>query len=164
MALFKSQSIDNPARAGQPDFQRADLVFYGVDHSGPSYEARVYLNNPDADLHTPRDAASHFAGSFTVFGHSGCAGDAGHCEVPTGPRDPFDRRPPHPLTPQTKTVIVTDALRLLGDEKLQRHRRARPPRPRGRGSRGHPEVRPLQPPDILVRVFRKLRTCDWGVR
>ncbi len=119
MSLFKSQSIDNPARAGQPDFQRADLVFYGVDHSGPSYEARVYLNNPDADLRTPRDAASHYAGSFTVFGHAGCAGDAGHCEVPTGPRDPFDRRPPHPLTPQTKTVIVTDALRLLDDEQLQ---------------------------------------------
>jgi hypothetical protein len=119
MGLFKSKSIDNPARTGQPDFQRADLVFYGVDHSGPSYEARVYLNNPDADLRTPRDAASHYAGSFTIFGHAGCAGDAGHCEVPTGPRDPFDRRPPHPLTPQTKTVIVTDALRLLDDDKLQ---------------------------------------------
>ncbi len=119
MGLFKSKSINNPARTGQPDFQRADLVFYGVDHSGPSYEARVYLNNPDADLRTPRDAASHYAGSFTVFGHAGCAGDAGHCEVPTGPRDPFDCRPPHPLTPQTKTVIVTDALRLLDDDKLQ---------------------------------------------
>jgi hypothetical protein len=119
MGLFKSKSIDNPARTGQPDFQRADLVFYGVDHSGPSYEARIYLNNPDADLRTPRDAASHYAGSFTIFGHAGCAGDAGHCEVPAGPRDPFDRRPPHPLTPQTKTVIVTDALRQVHDDKLQ---------------------------------------------
>jgi hypothetical protein len=118
MQRYVSESIDNPVAGAHP-FDRADLVFYGVDHSGPSYEARVYLNNPGADLHTPRDAASHFAGSFTVFGHSGCAGDAGHCEVPTGPRDPFDRRPPHPLTPQTKTVIVTDALRLLGDEQLQ---------------------------------------------
>lgn len=119
MGLFKSKSIDNPARTGQPDFQRADLVFYGVDHSGPSYEARVYLNNPKAGVGTPRDAKSHYAGSFTVFGHRGCAGNAGHCEVPPGPRDAFDRRAPHPLTPQTKTVIVTDALRLLHDDKLK---------------------------------------------
>jgi hypothetical protein len=119
MGLFKSQAVDNPARAGGPDFQRADLVFYGVDHSGPSYEARVYLNNPDANLNTPRDDASHYAGSFTVFGHNGCAGDAGHCEVPAGPKDPFDRRPPHALTPQIKTVIVTDALRRIDAERLQ---------------------------------------------
>ena len=59
-----------------------------------------------------------FAGSFTVFGHAGCAGDIGHCDVPSGPRDPFDRRPPHQLVPQTKTVIVTDALRQITGEEL----------------------------------------------
>lgn len=35
--------------------------------------------------------------------------------MPTGPKDPFDRRPPHALTPQTKAVIVTDALRKISD-------------------------------------------------
>ncbi len=153
MGLFKSKAIDNPARAGQPDFQRADLVFYGVDHSGPSFEARIYLNNPGAKLTTPRDAESHYAGSFTVFGHSGCAGDAGHCEVPTGPRDPFDRRPPHPLTPQTKTVIVTDALRRIDDDQLKLT--VVPVRPGREGAEvvERPEVRPLQPPDILVGLW-----------
>lgn len=116
MNQFTSEAIPNPTRAEQAGFQRADLVFYGVDHSGPSYEARIFLNNPDAGLSTARDAEARFAGSFTVFGHAGCAGDVGHCDVPTGPRDPFDLRPSHALTPQTKTVIVTAALRALTDD------------------------------------------------
>jgi len=116
MGTFTSTAIVNPAASGEkPDFARADLVFYGVDHSGPSFEARIFLNNPEANLQTPRDDASGYAGSFTVFGHAGCAGDVGHCDVPTVPKDPFDRRPPHALTPQTKTVIVTDALRKIPD-------------------------------------------------
>ena len=31
--------------------------------------------------------------------------------MPTSPPDPFDVRPPHALTRQTKTVIITEALR-----------------------------------------------------
>lgn len=34
-----------------------------------------------------------------------------HCDVKDAPRGLYDRRPPHQLTPQFKTVIVTDALR-----------------------------------------------------
>ncbi len=118
MQGFTSQPVDNPVRTGAPGFERADLVFYGVDHSGPSFEARIFLNNPAANLSTPRDDASRYAGSFTIFGHAGCAGDVGHCDVPRSPQDPFDRRPPHPLTPQTKTVIVTQALRKISDDQL----------------------------------------------
>lgn len=117
MDTFVSKPIHNPAYPDGAQFQRADLVFYGVDHSGPSFEARVYFNQDGVDVSTPRDADS-FAGSFTVFGHSGCAGDAGHCDVPTQPRDPFDRRSLHHLTRQTKTVIVTDALRRVSDAEL----------------------------------------------
>jgi hypothetical protein len=117
MDRFVSEPIHNPAHDDGAALQRADLVFYGVDHSGPSFEARVYFNQGAVDVSTPRDAVS-FAGSFTVFGHGGCAGDAGHCDVPTHPRDPFDRRPPHHLTRQTKTVIVTDALRRISDAEL----------------------------------------------
>ena len=116
MQRFISEPIDNPA-AGEHAFQRADLVFYGVDHSGPSFEARVYLNLPGADISTDRDHPG-YAGSFTIFGHAGCAGDAGHCEVPTEPRDPFDRHPPHGLTPQTRTVIVTDAVKRVEEPQL----------------------------------------------
>jgi hypothetical protein len=118
MKTFTSGGVDNPGVGALTDFVRADLVFYGVDHSGPSFEARIFLNNPEANVATPRDQASGYAGSFTVFGHAGCAGDAGHCEVPTGPKDAFDRRPPPALTPQTKTVIVTEAVRNIEDSKV----------------------------------------------
>ena len=116
MRRYVSEPIDNPVLGEQP-FERADLVFYGVDHSGPSFEARVYVNMPDADISTGHDDPA-YAGSFTIFGHAGCAGDEGHCDVPSGPRDPFDRRPPHGLTPQTRTVIVTDALRRASSPEL----------------------------------------------
>jgi hypothetical protein len=98
-------------------FYRADLVFYGVDHSGPSFEAHIFLNQPDADENTPRDEEHGYAGSFTIFGHAGCFGDVGHCDVSQGPpKDPFDIRLPHPLTPQTKTVIATEAIQRLGGQ------------------------------------------------
>jgi hypothetical protein len=102
--------LDRPSPT--PDlFTRADLEFRGVDHAGPSYEARIYLDNPAADLDTPREISDGYAGSFWVFGHGGCFGELGHCDIPEGPRGPYDKRPPHPLTPQFKTVIVTDALK-----------------------------------------------------
>jgi hypothetical protein len=97
-------------------FYRADLVFYGVDHSGPSFEAHVFLDQPEADEQTPRDLEHGYAGSFTVFGHDGCYGDVGHCDVRQGPpKDPFDIRPPHPLTPLTKTVIATEAVEQVSE-------------------------------------------------
>jgi hypothetical protein len=91
-------------------FVRADLVFDGLDHSGVSFEARIFINNPDADATTEMTAQSRYAGRFHVFGHGGCFGDAGHCEVRGVPR-PYDPRPAHPLTPMRKVVIATDAIR-----------------------------------------------------
>ncbi len=91
-------------------FHRADLVFYGLDHSGPSYEVRIFFNRPDATAETPRRAAEGYVRSFYLFGHGGCAGQPGHCEVPDLRRF-FDLRPPHQLTPATRWVTVTDAAR-----------------------------------------------------
>jgi hypothetical protein len=91
-----------------PDFYRADIEFLGVDHSGSSYEARIYLNNPDADPRTDRSAESGFAGCYFVFGHGGCLGDEGHCDIT--PRGPLDLRPGHPLTPAHKVVIAVEAV------------------------------------------------------
>jgi tyrosinase len=91
------------------EFSGADIVFHGVDHAGSSYEGRVYVNNPDADGDTERTPENGYAGSFYVFGHGGCYGDEGHCDVK--PRGPYDQRPPHDLWPMRKTVIATDAIR-----------------------------------------------------
>jgi tyrosinase len=87
---------------------RADIEFYDVDHAGASYEGRVYLNNPDASAETGYDHPS-YAGSYHVFGHGGCLGDPGHCEVK--PRRPYDPRPAHPLTKAKKVVVATDAVK-----------------------------------------------------
>jgi hypothetical protein len=95
------------------EFSRADLQFRGVDHSGPSYEARVFLDNDGADASTPLAEDEGYAGSFYVFGHGGCFGELGHCDVREAPKGVYDRRLAHPLSPQFKTVIVTDALRDL---------------------------------------------------
>lgn len=112
---FVSDPIELPEHEeGDPAVKRRDLAFYGVDHSGSSYEAKVFINHPEANDETPRED-DHYAGSFFVFGHGGCFGDEGHCDVPTGARDPFDRRAPHQLTPVTKLVNVTEALERLVD-------------------------------------------------
>jgi hypothetical protein len=93
-------------------FKRADIEFHGVDHSGPSYEGRVFLNNPHANRTTPRTLAHKYVGSYHIFGHGGCYGDTGHCEVPKE-RRPYDHRPEHPLTPAYKRINATEALRAL---------------------------------------------------
>jgi hypothetical protein len=94
-------------------FNRADLVFHGVDHAGPSYEARVFLNNPDADAETPRTPDEGYAGSFHIFGHGNCFGDVGHCDVNDRGKAPNDFRGPHPLTPARKVVKVTETLKFI---------------------------------------------------
>lgn len=119
MRRFHSQPLDLPAERER--IVRADLIFYGVDHSGPTYEARVFFDNPRATEETPLSAENGYAGSFTVFGHGGCFGADGHCAPKDRYVDEFDRRPPHPLTPLTFTVTVTDALARIEKRKARVH-------------------------------------------
>jgi tyrosinase len=93
------------------EFKRADLIFDGLDHSGASFEARVFLNNEAANDETPPLPENGYAGSFYIFGHGGCFGDdITHCQIRGLPR-PYDPRPAHPLTPARKVLIATDAIR-----------------------------------------------------
>lgn len=105
-----SDPVTMTLRAPTGGFRRADLEFHGVDHSRSSFTARLFFNHTDADAATPTDDEHGYAGSFHIFGHGGCAGDEGHCEVPTE-RRPRDLRPQHQLTTLSKRVVVTDALR-----------------------------------------------------
>jgi hypothetical protein len=111
MTTITSEALELPELEDVDELTRADLVFYGVDHSGPSYEARVFVNNPKATADTERVLDRGYAGSFTVFGHNGCFGDDGHCLPDQRTRDEFDLRAPHPLRPLTMTVIATAAVR-----------------------------------------------------
>jgi hypothetical protein len=91
-------------------YHRADLVFDGVDHSGGSFALRVFFNNPAATDKTEITDENGYVASVYVFGHGGCFGDEGHCDVPVSQRA-FDHRPPHPLTPAKMWIEVTGAVR-----------------------------------------------------
>jgi hypothetical protein len=118
MDRYVSRPIDLPRTEGGAAYYRADLIFEGVDHSGPSYEARIFINNPDAGPDTDRDEASGYAGSYTIFGHGGCVGEEGHCEPTERTTDAFDMRAPHPLEPLTKVVTITGALHRTGGPNM----------------------------------------------
>jgi hypothetical protein len=117
MERFVSDPIVMPGH----DFARADLEFLGLDHSTSSFEARVFADNPEADESTSLKDES-YVGSFHIFGHGGCYGDIGHCDLPTGPPDPFDQRLPHQLTPANKTVIATEAIKRLAAAEAESFR------------------------------------------
>jgi hypothetical protein len=104
----------SPPDSQETRFERADLIFEGVSHAESSYELRVYLNNTDANAETDRTSQKGYAGKFSIFGHGGCYGGDGHCDIvgaPTGTEAvAMATSLPHPLTPQTKTINITEAL------------------------------------------------------
>jgi tyrosinase len=106
---FTSKPIELPP-ADRP-FIRADLAFYGLDHSGASFEGQVFLDARGVGRDAGRDHRA-YVGSFFIFGHGGCFGDVGHCDIPTE-RDPFDLRPPHQLEPAVRILTVTEPVEAL---------------------------------------------------
>ncbi|MBT3270941.1 hypothetical protein HN371_27615 [Candidatus Poribacteria bacterium] len=91
------------------DFARADLEIYSVNTFRPSYDAWVFLNDPDVTADNAAPDRPSFAGAFAVFGHEDCWGDPGHCCVPEETRR-FDHRRSHHLTRAFKRARVTRAL------------------------------------------------------
>jgi hypothetical protein len=91
---------------------RVDLVLYGIDPGGESYEGRIFIGRKPPAGAGPDHPS--YAGSFYVFGHGECWGEEGHCDVPTE-RDEFDLRLPHHLEPHLAIVTVTDHIRELID-------------------------------------------------
>ena len=116
---YRSDVIELPPSAAAGSYVRADLNFYGVDHRGNSYTARIFLDDPDvAQPDLSPDRRQGYAGRFVIFGHGGCVGDEGHCDSHEE-RDPFDTRPPPGLTPQTKIVEITEALKAYGGGRVR---------------------------------------------
>jgi hypothetical protein len=111
---FVSDALELPSP--EHAFKRADLLFYGIDHSGPSYEAQVFVAARGVGGEPDRDHRA-YVGSYFIFGHGGCFGDIGHCDIPTR-RDEFDLRPPHQLEPATRIVTITDALTAMLQQGL----------------------------------------------
>ena len=109
--IFSSPPIKLYINREEHEYYRTDVEFHGVDHSGPSYEGRVYLNKSDANENTALDLKNNYAGSYFIFGHGGCFGDVGHCDIK--PRRAYDSRREHPLTPALKTVRATTVIRKI---------------------------------------------------
>jgi hypothetical protein len=106
---FTSKAIELPP-ADHP-FERADLIFYGLDHSSDSFEGQVFLDSRGVG----RDAGTNhraYVGSFFILGHGGCFGDVGHCDI-LSVVDQFDLRPAHQLEPAIRILTVTDAVKDL---------------------------------------------------
>jgi tyrosinase len=101
-----------PAAEAVPalDYAKADFEIGGIRHTGSSWEGLVYINNPEADGATGKDAAAGYAGSFTVFGHGGCFGAEGHCDAPDERRR-FDNRLLARAIRMKKRVDVSEPLR-----------------------------------------------------
>jgi hypothetical protein len=113
---FTSKPLELPP-ADRP-FERADLIFYGLDHSGASFEGQVFLDT--RGVGGEADAGHRaYVGSFFIFGHGGCFGDVGHCDIPNG-HDAFDLRPPHALEPAIRILTVTDAVKALLERGRER--------------------------------------------
>jgi len=93
---------------------RIDLEFVNVRGDAGSFTAYVFLNAEGLESGADREH-ERFAGSFSIFSQEECWGAEGHCDWKRGPVSPFDRRPPHHLTPTNITMDVTETARRLGD-------------------------------------------------
>lgn len=112
MATFVSEQFDGAALLG--DYSRVDVELHGVDQAVPSYEGRIFLNNPDADEDAARDESSGYLGSFFVFGKDDCWGEEGHCDVREARK--FDRRRDPTRFAKVRVTVPRERLtRLLQD-------------------------------------------------
>jgi tyrosinase len=112
---FTSDALELPSP--EHPFERADLLFYGIDHSGPSYEAQIFMAARGVGGEPDRGHRA-YVGSYFIFGHGGCFGDEGHCDVPRE-REPFDLRPAHQLEPAVRIVRVTEPLKAMLEQGLE---------------------------------------------
>jgi hypothetical protein len=58
---------------------------------------------------------SGYIGSYHIFGHNGCFGDEGHCEIP--PRRAYDSRSKSDVTPCYKSLDATKVIKKLIESK-----------------------------------------------
>jgi hypothetical protein len=86
-------------------FDQARIKLSGIDQAGPSFEGRIFLNNPRADLNTAPTSENGYAGSFHVYGYGIWPEDLGKGSQEQRAGSDSAR------APIEKTVIATDAVR-----------------------------------------------------
>jgi hypothetical protein len=84
---------------GVEGVQRGDIEVSGLDHGGPSYEVRIFLDNPHADAETELTPDNGYAASIYVYGYG---------DPPAGEAAGRAGRASNPIT---RSVIATEAVR-----------------------------------------------------
>jgi tyrosinase len=100
-------------------FKRAEVRLHWVPQLARSCFIRVFLNQPGADAQTPITGNPHYAGYMAVFGHGGCYGGPGHCDLPPLKTRAFDVRPRNHNTPRNHRIDVTATARELLKKKSE---------------------------------------------
>jgi hypothetical protein len=75
--------------------RRADIEVAGLEQAGPSYELRIFLNNPDADPETEPTEDTGYAGSIYIYGYG---------------QSPPGGSGAEPRMPMTRSVMATRAV------------------------------------------------------
>lgn len=96
---------------------RVDLEIYGIEHFRPTYEVEFFFNDPNVSVNSSSNELKSFVGKITVFGHSHCSGDEGHCDANRSPSRFGDSRSHH-LTKAFKRLTVTGAISALRTDSL----------------------------------------------
>lgn len=116
--MFKGRFVSPPIRLNLGskglNFDRADIKIYGIDQSGPSFEGRVFLNNPQATVGTDPTPENGYAGSFHVYGYGIWPKDLGK-DAATRAAEAKDKI----RAPIEKTIIATEAVRKAAAESPQ---------------------------------------------
>jgi tyrosinase len=93
--------------------RRAEVRLHKVQYTARTgFHIRVFLNQPDADVHTPTRGNDHYVSMVHMFTGS-CVGGPGHCDVPAEARRKFDLRPRHHKTPANFRIDVTESVKKL---------------------------------------------------
>jgi hypothetical protein len=108
---YTSQKIHINKENLEKDFYRGDLLLLGVHINVPTYEGRVFINNTKANSDTPTDLEHGYVGSYGIFGHPDCLGDAGHCDM-RPQRFKFDVIP-YRLAPENIAISITEKLKSM---------------------------------------------------
>ncbi|HLJ90618.1 MAG TPA: hypothetical protein VKZ53_27670 [Candidatus Angelobacter sp.] len=111
--IFSSPPIPLELDSEGTDFKRADIEVLGLDQSGASFEGRIFLNNPGANLDTPTTPETGYAGAFHVYGYGTWPSDVGKNRETHLADSERVRAPIH------KVVIATEALRRAAAQSRQ---------------------------------------------
>jgi hypothetical protein len=87
--------------------QDADIVVTGLDQAGPSFELRIFLNDPHADDRTEPTGERGYAGSIYVYGYG---------QPPERAGAGSDPRPHIPMTRRVKATAAVRAAAAKGAE------------------------------------------------